>query len=422
MGWMETCAVDERMRFVIAAEKHEESFAAVCRRFGVSRRVGYKWLERYQEAGIAGLWDRSRAPLHHPQAVAEEIAERCLAVRRAHPSWGPRKVRAFLERQATGTDWPVASTIGSLFDREGLTVKRKLRRRSPPSSAPFAHCGAANDVWCIDFKGWFLTGDGGRCEPLTLTDAHSRYLLRCQALARTDTDHVWPVLDAAFREFGLPKRLRSDNGSPFASRGPGGLSRLSVKVIKAGVVPERIAPGKPQQNGRHERMHLTLLQDTASPPAGSLREQLKRLRNFQRIYNEQRPHESLGDDTPADHYTASPRRFDGVLREPEYGEHEVRRVRHNGEIRWQGQTIYISEALIGEPVGLCENDAAGWTVCYGPIVLGTINRDDDRLRKPKRHRACGHVDDASKGIAHKPTGTTKADLNETRIVLPMSSV
>jgi len=418
---METCAVDERMRFVIAAEKQEESFAAVCRRFGVSRRVGYKWLERYQEAGVEGLWDRSRAPRHHPRAIGEELAERCLAVRRTHPSWGPRKVLAFLERQAPGTDWPVASTIGNLFDREGLTVKRKLRRRSPPSSAPFAHCGAANDVWCIDFKGWFLTGDDRRCEPLTLTDAHSRYLLRCQALARTDTDHVWPVLDAAFREFGLPLRLRSDNGSPFASRGPGGLSRLSVKVIKAGVVPERIAPGKPQQNGRHERMHLTLLQDAATPPARSLREQLKRLREFQRIYNEQRPHESLGDDSPIDHYTLSPRRFDGVLREPEYGEHEVRRVRHNGEIRWRGQTIYISEALIGEPVGLREHNTAAWTVCYGPIVLGTIADQDDRLRKPKA-QAYGHVDDASKGIAHKPTGTTKADLNETRIVLPMSSV
>ncbi len=174
----------------------------------------------------------------------------------------------------------------------GLGVKRKLRRRSPPSSAPFAHCGAANDVWCIDFKGWFLTGDGKRCEPLTITDAHSRYLLRCQALARTDTDHVWPVLDAAFREFGLPLYMRSDNGSPFASRGAGGLSKLSIKLIKAGVVPERIAPGKPQQNGRHERMHLTLLQDTASPPAPSLRQQLKRLRDFQRLYNEQRPHQA----------------------------------------------------------------------------------------------------------------------------------
>src|SRR5258706_3282010 len=171
MGWMETCAVDERMRFVIAAEKHEEAFAAVCRRFGVSRRVGYKWLARYQEAGVEGLFDSSRAPLHHPQTLAEEIAERCLAVRRAHPSWGPLKVLAYLERRAPAKDWPAASSIGALFDREGLTVKRKLRRRSPPSSAPFAHCGAANDVWCIDFKGWFLTGDGTHCEPLTITDA-----------------------------------------------------------------------------------------------------------------------------------------------------------------------------------------------------------------------------------------------------------
>ncbi len=250
-------------------------------------------------------------------------------------------------------------------------------------------------MWCIDFKGWFLTGDGRRCEPLTLTDAHSRYLLRCQALVRTDTDHVWPVLDAAFREFGLPHRLRSDNGSPFASRGAGGLSKLSVRLIKAGVTPERIAPGKPQQNGRHERMHLTLLQDTATPPAPSLREQLKRLRNFRRLYNEQRPHQALGNATPADHYTPSPRRFDGVLREPEYDEEqEVRRVRHNGEIRWQGQTIYISEALIGEPVGLRKHNSAGWTVCFGPIMLGTIAHRDDRLRKPKQ-QACGLVDDAS---------------------------
>ncbi|HEV7880075.1 helix-turn-helix domain-containing protein, partial [Bradyrhizobium sp.] len=204
MGWTETCAVDERMRFVIAAGKHEESFAALCRDFGVSRRVGYKWLARYQEAGVGGLLDHSRAPLHHPHALADDVAEGCLAVRRKHPTWGPRKVRAWLERKPSATQWPAASTIGALFDREGLTVKRKLRRRGPPSSAPFADCAAANDVWCIDFKGWFLTGDGKRCEPLTLTDACSRYLLRCQALARTDTDHVWPVLDAAFREFGLP--------------------------------------------------------------------------------------------------------------------------------------------------------------------------------------------------------------------------
>jgi putative transposase len=396
MGWTETCAVDERMRFVMAVEEREAAFAAVCRRFGVSRRVGYKWLERYRGEGVAGLVDRSRAPLHHPQTMTQEIAESCLAVRRVHPSWGPVKVRAWLERRAPETAWPAASSIGALFDRTGLTVKRRLRRRCPPSSAPFAHCGAANDVWCIDFKGWFLTGDGTHCEPLTLSDAYSRYLLRCQAMARLDTEHVWPVLDAAFREFGLPRRLRSDNGSPFASRGAGGLSKLSVRVIKAGVVPERIMPGKPQQNGRLERLHLTLSQDTANPPARSLREQLERLRAFQRLYNEERPHAALGNDTPAEHYAVSPRRFDGVLREPSYGpDHTVRRVRHNGEIRWQANTVYISEALVGEPIGLIENEDGGWTASYGPIALGVIAHGGDRLRKPKRH-ARGLVDNAAR--------------------------
>jgi putative transposase len=337
--------------------------------------------------GVEGLVDRSRAPLHHPQAMTQEIAEKCLAARRAHPTWGPVKVRGWLERRAPRAQWPAASTIGALFDREGLTVKRRLRRRGPPSSAPFAQCAAANDVWCIDFKGWFLTGDGKHCEPLTLSDAYSRYLLRCQAMTRKDTDHVWAVLDAAFREFGLPLRLRSDNGPPFASCGAGGLSQLSVKMIKAGVMPERIVPGKPQQNGRLERLHLTLLQDTANPPARTLREQLERLRSFQCLYNQERPHEALGNDTPAEHYAVSPRRFDGILREPNYGpDHAVRRVRHNGEIRWQGNTIYISGALIGEPIGLIESQDGGWRVHYGPIALGIIAHGDDRLSKPKKAR------------------------------------
>jgi putative transposase len=394
MGWMETCAVDERMRFVIAVGRREESFSAVCRRFGVSRKIGYKWLGRYEELGVQGLTDLSRAPHEHPQAIAAAIAERCLEVRRTHPSWGPVKVRAYLERRAPVTRWPAASTIGALFEREGLTVRRKFRRRSPPSSAPFAHCEGANDVWCIDFKGWFLTGDGTHCEPLTLSDAHSRYLLRCQAMGRTDTAHAWPVLDTAFREFGLPKALRSDNGAPFASRGAGGLSQLSVKVIKAGVLPERIAPGKPQQNGRLERLHLTLLKDTADPPARSLRQQIERFHAFQRLYNEERPHQALGNDTPAAHYLVSPRRFDGVLREPDYGfDHIVRRVRPNGAIRWQNKEIYISAALIGEPVGMAEDENGDCSLVYGPIALGVIARGDDRLRKPNRAR-CGLVDNA----------------------------
>jgi transposase InsO family protein len=394
---METCAVEERMRFVDMAVHNEEAFAELCRRFGVSRKTGYKWVERYQAGGVEGLKDRSRAPLDHPQAVTEAIAARCLEVRRAHPTWGPVKVRHWLEERQPRRQWPAVSTIGALFDREGLTVKRRVRRRSPPSNAPFAQCGAANEVWCIDFKGWFRTGDGRRCEPLTLSDAYSRCLLRCQALGRTDTDHVWPVLEAAFREFGLPQRLRSDNGAPFASCGAGGLSQLSVKVIKAGVMPERIAPGKPQQNGRLERLHLTLLQDTANPPARTLREQIERLRRFQRVYNDERPHQALGNATPAAHYVVSPRRFDGVLREPDYAEDvTVRRVRHNGEIKWRGNTIYISAALIGEPIGLAEDDDGDCTASYGPVMLGVIAHNDDRLRKPKRRRACGLVDNAAR--------------------------
>jgi transposase InsO family protein len=403
MGWTETCAVDERMRFMMAVEQQEESFAAICRRFGVSRRVGYKWVDRYQEAGVEGLKDRSRAPLHHPQALTEVIAEQCLAVRHAHPSWGPVKVRKCLEGRVGETELPAVSTIGALFEREGLTVKRRLRRRSPPSSTPFAHCGAANDVWCIDFKGWFRTGDGMRCEPLTLSDAHSRYLLRCQVMARNDTEHVWPVLDAAFREFGLPHRLRSDNGPPFASCGAGGLSKLSINVIKAGVVPERIVPGKPQQNGRLERLHLTLLLDAANPPASSLREQIKRLHKFQRVYNDERPHQSLGNDTPAQHYDVSPRRFDGVLREPNYGpEYTIRRARHSGEIRWQGNLIYISEALLGEPIGLIEKQD-GWAVYFGPIFLGLIAHGSDRLKKPEpKKRTRGFVENPNRFPKNPP--------------------
>jgi transposase InsO family protein len=392
MGYLETRAVDKRMRFVMAVEAGDETMALLCRRFGLSRKAGYKWLGRYHDEGLDGLGDRSRAPHAHPQAVSAALAERCLAVRYAHPTWGPVKVRAWLERRAPGVGWPAASTIGTLFDREGLTVKRKLRRRATPSGAPFAACAGANEVWCIDFKGWFLTGDGAACEPLTLSDAFSRYLLRCQALGRHGAEHVWPVLDAAFREYGLPRRLRSDNGPPFASTGAGGLSQLAVKVIKAGVVPERIAPGKPQQNGRLERLHLTLLQDTASPPAPSLRQQKARFRAFQRVYNAERPHAALGNATPAEHYAASPRRWDGILREPEYpAEHEVRRVRPNGAIRRRGVEIYITQALAGEPIGLVEQADGGWLVRYGPVELGLIDHRGDRLRRAKP-KAGGLVD------------------------------
>jgi putative transposase len=394
MPWRETRVMDERARFVLAVEAGEEPVAAVCRRFGISRDKGYKWLRRWQAEGAAGLADRSRAPRSHPQAVAEELLEACLALRRQHPTWGPAKVKAALERRSPGQPWPAASTIGALFDREGLTVRRKLRRRTPPGGPLFA-AEAANDVWSMDFKGWFRTGDGIRVDPLTLSDACSRYLLRCQLVGRPDTTHVWPILDAAFREYGLPLRLRSDNGSPFATTGAGGLSRLSVRAVKAGVLPERITPGKPQENGRLERLHLTLLQDTASPPAATLRAQAARFRDFRATYNQDRPHAALGNATPAECYAPSPRRWDGVLRSPEPAVDAVRRVKSNGLIRWHGVLVYISEALAGEPIGLDEGDDGLWTVRYGPILLGLLaDRGDTLIRLPQK--GCGLVDNAAR--------------------------
>jgi putative transposase len=393
MPWMETCAVGERMRFVVAAGSGEESVSRLCRRFGISRKTGNKWLERYDRFGAEGLKDRSRRPRHSPHAVAEDIVERCLAVRRRHSSWGPRKVRAWLLLDDPATVWPAASTIGDMFDRAGLTVRRRRRHRTPAYSAPFAACGLANDVWTIDFKGWFRTGDGRRCDPLTVLDACARYLLRCQVLPRLDFSHVWPVLEAVFREYGLPYALRSDNGPPFASGAAGGLSRLAVCVIQAGVVPERIAPGHPEQNGRHERLHLTLQQDTASPPAATLRAQSERFRRFQRIYNEERPHEALDQTPPARHYQPSPRPWDGVLRSPALDEAvEKRHVRKDGTIKWHGRRAYINENLAGEWLGLEEIADGLSELRYGPITLGHLKPRGSKLIRKAADR--GLVDNA----------------------------
>lgn len=387
MPWMERRVVEERMKFVLAREACEESMSQLCRRFGISRKTGYKWVDLYVSGGVSGLSDRSRRPQRCPHGLSDAVGERCVAVRRLHSSWGPRKVRAWLMLNESGETWPAASTIGALFDREGLTVKRRVRRRTPPHGAPFAACHAANDVWTIDFKGWFRTGDGRRCDPLTLCDAHSRYLLRCQGLQRTDGGHVWPILEAAFREYGLPRALRSDNGTPFASVAAGGLSWLAVRVIQAGVAPERIAPGRPDQNGRHERLHLTLKQDTASPPAASLRAQAERFRHFQRVYNEERPHEALGQTPPAWHYAASSRPWDGVLRAPEPAAGvEVRHVRKDGMIKWAGGTVYINQALAGQWIGLEESADGLYVVRYGPVVLGQLRHRGTRLIRPKTGR------------------------------------
>ena len=399
MPWSETCAMDERMRFVIAASEDEAVMSEICAEFGISRQTGYKWLERYRSEGAEGLKERSRAPIHHGRARDEALVEAALALRERHPTWGPKKLRRKLGERFPEEAAPARSTIGDWLRKEGLTQSRRPRRRCPPFSSPLRSVDAPNDVWCADFKGWFATGDKTRCDPLTIGDAMSRYLLRCQAVARPDGAHVRPEFDAAFCEFGLPLSIRSDNGPPFASVGAGGLSQLAVWWIKLGVKPERIEPGKPQQNGRLERLHRTLKAETADPPAATLAEQQRRFDDFRAVYNHERPHEALDFATPASLYRASDRAYPRPLREPDYPDGAaVRRVRSNGVIKWGGDLIFVSEALIGEPVAVEETEEGEWLVRYAHVELGFID-PSGRLRRrklSKPRRACGLVDNAAR--------------------------
>jgi putative transposase len=379
--------MEQRLEFVLQWLKHETSRAELCRAFEISRRTGYELVACYQAEGWDGLKPHSRAPRHHPNAIAEEVCAAVLRAKAAHPSWGPKKLRPLRdEADHIQQQWPVASTRGAILARAGLTVPRRPpRAHVPPRTQPFGSVRQPNDTWCADFKGWFRTADDVRCDPLTISDAQSRMLLRCQAMHHgTDSKQVQPLFEATFREYGLPLRLRTDNGTPFATVGAGGLSELSIWWIKLGIIPERIDPGRPSQNGRHERMHRTLNEATAQPPAATIRAQQARFDAFRTEYNTERPHEALGQEPPISYYTPSPRAYPKRLEAPSYPTaDQVRQVRHNGEIRWSSSTIYVSTALIGEPVGIYEV-ADGWLVRYGPIDLGLLDPSQLRLRQPKR--------------------------------------
>jgi putative transposase len=374
MPWKASSVMDERMRFVLEHERGLYTMTDLCEIYDIARETGYYWLRRYQQGGLEALQDRDRAPERHPNQTPERIEEAVLQLRRAHMSWGPRKLKRVLERETPQTPWPAASTIGAMLSREGLVVARKKRRRAPPYSEPFASADAPNRVWCADFKGWFRTQDGERVDPLTITDAHSRYLLRCQQVAKTNGEHVQAVFEAAFREYGLPQAMRTDNGAPFASRAVAGLSRLAVWWMKLGIVPERIAAGHPEQNGRHERMHRTLKQETASPPAENARAQQRAFHRFRREYNEQRPHEALRMQTPSAVYTPSLRPYPARVREPEYtSAMHVRRVRLRGCFSWKKQDVFLSETLIGEPIGLLPVDDRIYTVYFAAFPIARFD-------------------------------------------------
>jgi transposase InsO family protein len=353
----------------------------LCERYQISRKTGYKWLDRYRLEGAAGLRERSHAARVHGRATPQNIVDAIVGLRRERPTWGPRKIVSKLATGQAEIEWPSASTAGEILKRAGMICSRRFRRRGPPRLGELTVPRHANHVWGLDHKGWIRLRDGSRAEPFTVTDGFSRYLISLAATGSTQYAECKPPLERAFREYGLPEVIRSDNGSPFASSGTTGLTALSVWWIKLGIRHERIDPGHPQQNGRHERFHLTLL-EAMRPPPPSRAAQARRFAAFVHDYNEERPHESLGQRPPASVYQTSPRTLPKRLPEPDYpAEAAVRQVRSNGEIKWRGDFVHLCSALAGEAVAIEETEDGHWQVRFFNVPIGIIDQKTRKLRR-----------------------------------------
>jgi len=390
MAWRVAKVEEHRKEFIKQVLIGDRTVTDLCNEYQISRKTGYKWINRHKEQGDQGLKDRSRSPNSQPGKTDNKLVEKILEVKYRYPAWGPKKVLALLENRYPEEDWPSDTTVGNILCRNGLVVPRKYRRRIPAKTDPLSHCNAPNDVWSIDFKGWFLTRDRMKCDPLTISDAYSRFILHCSKLQFGRELDVWKALEELFYKNGLPKYLRHDNGPPFATTGAGRLSGLSVKLIKAGVIPEWIEPGKPYQNGRHERMHKTLEAEGVSPWL-ILEEQQMKFKDFVNYFNFERPHEALGQKFPGSVYVPSDRSWNGELRSPEYDScYLVKRVRDRGQLSWNGVDMYIGKTLKDEFVGVKEDENGDWVVYYGPVFLGTIEHGrnfttPNEKSRPKRN-------------------------------------
>jgi len=379
MPWKETCAMNEREAFITAWLQPGSDISHLCQRFRIARKTGYKWINRFRTEGLPGLADRSRARLTQSHQTPEAVVEQILELKCRHPDWGPVTIDSVLYRSAPEFPWPAVSTIGEILKRHNLVKPRRKRSKVPPQTRPLAHASEPNDVWSGDYKGQFQLGDGRWCYPLTLSDNCSRMLLSCQGLYGPQLRPTMAVYKRAFQEYGLPWRVRTDNGFPFAMVTLGGLTALTVWMIRLGVLPERIDPGCPQQNGRHERMHRTLKAATASPPKGNLSAQQRAFNRFRQEFNEIRTHQGLGRGIcPLDVHRLSSRPYPNKLPEMHYPDlYQVRKVKCGGYIKLNGHAFYLSRQLLGEHVGLEPIGLDLWQLYFGELKLGVV---DERLQ------------------------------------------
>jgi putative transposase len=381
MPWLETAPMEQRERFVRDDRLALYTMTELCDRYDISRKTGYKWLERFDAGGRAGLSDRSRAPHQCPHRITDHVAALICLARRQHPSWGPEKLLQWLEPRHPDVEMPAVSTAGDLLARKGLVKKRRRRR-------PHLHPGVVpsvttqpNDLWTADFKGQFRTQDGIYCYPRTIADQHTRFLMACHGLRSTKGHGVRPVFDRLFREYGLPRAIRTDNGVPFATTGIHGFSQLNVWWLRLGIQHQRILPGQPQQNGAHERMHKTLKGDAIRPPRATLAAQQRAFNRFRGVYNTERPHKFLRGRTPGSLYRPSRRAYAGELPPIEYpGHFLVKRITNAGTFRFKKRLLFIAKSLQQHTIGLEEIADGIWSIHFCRVLVGRLDERDYIIR------------------------------------------
>ena len=386
MPWKKTCAMHERTIMMGEYLSGDYSIAELARRRGVSRKTVHKWIRRYEADSERGLGDGSRAPHTHPNAISQDLVDEILDWKAKRSLWGAPKIHSKLLARP---DCPAESTVSNVLKRFGLTRQVRRRHRAVGNAGPMQHLTGPNELWCVDFKGWFRLGNGQRCDPLTISDAYSRYVMCCQAIVGfTGMRTVQPLFEATFREYGLPLAIRSDNGAPFASTGLAGLSQLAVWWLRLGIKVERIDPGHPEQNPRHERFHRTLKEEALQPPQHTQSGQQKAFERYLRDYNEDRPHEALNQHPPSSVYVPSARDYPSRLAAPEYPDAwQKRGVRSNGEIRWQGTKVYLTQALIGQWVGLEAVGDGLWDIHFMSVRLGRLDERKGRIQPIRQSEA-----------------------------------